>query len=146
MPGAKFTIMKKPLNAQINWRPLCWLLGLALALPVSAGNLIQDSYRVAAKQENPSFEDFSVAAGRRLYTTKVDQLACASCHTDSPMLEGRHVNTNTGILPMAPAANPKRFTDTEKVERWFDRDCRDVFKRACSAKEKGDLMAYLLSR
>ena len=121
-------------------------MGLALTLPVSAGNLIQESYRVAARQEDQSFKDFAVTAGRRLYTSKVDQLACTSCHTDSPMLQGRHVNTNTEILPMAPAANPKRFTDAEKVERWFDRDCRDVFKRACSAKEKGDLMAYLLSR
>ncbi len=135
--------MKKKLNIA------SWLAGLALALalPLCAGaNPIQDSYRVAAVQENPAFKDFSVTAGRRLYTAKVGELACASCHTDSPMLEGRHVKTNQVILPLAPAANPRRFTDAAQVEKWFSRNCNEVLNRACSAREKGDLMAYLLSQ
>lgn len=130
-----------------NLNKLSWLAGLALALPLCASaNPIQDSYRIAAMQENPAFKDFSVTAGRRLYTTEVGELACASCHTDSPMLEGRHVKTNQVILPMAPAANPKRFTEAAHVEKWFKRNCNDVLNRACSAQEKGDFMAYLLSQ
>jgi len=130
-----------------NKNKTAWLAGLALALPLYAGaNPIQDSYRAAAKQENPAFKDFSAAAGRKLYTTKVGELACASCHTDSPMLEGKHAKTNKVILPMAPAANPKRLTDAANVEKWFKRNCNDVLKRACTAQEKGDFMAYLLSR
>ena len=124
-----------------------WLVCLALALPLCAGaNPIQDSYRAAAKQENPAFKDFSALAGRKLYSTKVGELMCASCHTDSPMLEGRHVRTNKVILPMAPSANPKRLTDAANVEKWFKRNCNDVLKRACTAQEKGDFMAYLLSK
>lgn len=118
-----------------------------LALPLCAGaNPVQDSYRAAAKQENPAFKDFSALAGRRLYSTKVGKLMCASCHTDSPMLEGRHVRTNEVILAMAPSVNPKRLTDAANVEKWFRRNCTEVLKRACTAQEKGDFMAYLLSK
>jgi hypothetical protein len=124
-----------------------WLMCLALAWSLYAtANPIQDSYRAIAKQENPAFKDFSASAGRRLYTTKVGKLACASCHTDSPMVEGRHVKTNKLILPMAPSANPKRLTDAANVEKWFKRNCNDVLKRPCRAQEKGDFMAYLLSK
>ena len=133
--------MKKNLNKS------SWLAGLALALALCASaNPILENYRVAVLRENPAFKDFSVTAGRRLYTTEVGELACASCHTDSPMLEGKQVKTNKVILPLAPAANSKRFTDAAHVEKWFKRDCNDVLKRACSAREKGDFMAYLLSK
>jgi hypothetical protein len=46
---------------------------------------------------------------------------------------------------MAPVANAERFTDAAKVEKWFKRNCSDVRKRACTANEKGDFIAYLLS-
>lgn len=124
-----------------------WLIPLALLIPVfSQANPIQDSYRAAALQENPAFKEFSAIAGRKLYTTKVGELACASCHTDSPMMEGRHVKTNKVILPMAPSANPRRISDAANVEKWFKRNCNDVLKRSCTAQEKGDFIAYLLSR
>jgi hypothetical protein len=119
---------------------------LALALPLcAAANPIQDSYRAAAKQENAAFVDFSVAAGQKFYHNKVGELACASCHTDSPLSAGKHVKTNKEILPLSPAANPKRFSDAATVEKWFKRNCNDVLKRACTAQEKGDFMAYVLS-
>ena len=120
-------------------------LALTLSLDASAANPIQDSYRAAAKQENPTFKDFSVAAGQKLYSTKVGDLACASCHTNSPLAVGKHMKTNKEILPLAPAANPKRFSDAANVEKWFKRNCNDVLKRACTAQEKGDFMAYILS-
>ena len=126
-------------------KKIFWLASLALPLYAGA-NRIQDSYRAAARQENPAFKDFSATAGRKLYITKVGELMCASCHTDSPMVEGKHVKTNKVILPMAPSANPKRLTDPANVEKWFKRNCNDVLKRACTAQEKGDFMAYLLSK
>ena len=124
-----------------------WLAGLALALPLSAvaANPVQDSYRAAAKQDNPAFKDFSAAAGQKFYNAKGAELSCASCHTDSPMAAGKHAKTNKDILPLAPAANPKRFTDAAQVEKWFKRNCNDVLARACTAQEKGDFMAYVLS-
>ncbi len=108
-------------------------------------NPIQDAYRTQAKSENPAFKDFSVAAGQKLYTTKVGELSCASCHTDSPLATGKHVKTSKDILPLSPSANAKRFTDTAQVEKWFKRNCNDVLSRACTTQEKGDFMAYVLS-
>ena len=127
--------------------PATLLAALALALPLlaSAANPIQDSYRAQAKQDNPAFKDFSAAAGQKLYTSKGAELSCASCHTDSPLAAGKHAKTNKDILPLAPAANPKRFSDAAQVEKWFKRNCNDVLSRACTAQEKGDFMAYVLS-
>jgi hypothetical protein len=70
---------------------------------------------------------------------------CVSCHGASPMVGGRHASTDKSIEPLAPAANPKRFTDSAKVEKWFRRNCKDVLARECSALEKADVLAWLLT-
>jgi len=31
------------------------------------------------------------------------------------------------------------------VEKWFKRNCNDVLGRACSAQEKADFTAYMIS-
>lgn len=110
-----------------------------------AANPILDGYRAQAKSENAAFKDFSVAAGQKLYTTKGAEFSCSSCHTDSPMNAGKHAKTGKVVDPLAPAANPKRFTDSAQVEKWFKRNCNDVLARACTVQEKGDFMAYVLS-
>lgn len=122
---------------------------LAFSLSLSPGafaNAIQDNYGALARQDNPAFAGFSAVAGRKLYTTQVEALSCASCHTDSPMAEGYDIKTKWMIFPLAPSVNPRRLTDAANVEKWFSINCMDVFKRNCSAQEKGDLMAYLISR
>lgn len=131
---------KKP-----NTHYLLACLALALPLCAAATNPIQDSYRAAAKQENPAFTDFSASAGHKLYSTKGAEFSCSSCHTDSPLNTGKHARTNKEIQPLAPVANPKRFSDAANVEKWFKRNCNDVLARACTAQEKGDFMAYVLS-
>ncbi len=60
-----------------------------------------------------------------------------------PRPTGRHESTGKTIAPLAPAFNPKAFTDTAKVDKWFRRNCRDVLERECSAKEKADVLAFL---
>jgi hypothetical protein len=123
------------------------LLGLCLTLPLATwANPLLDAYATQARTENPAFKDFSAQAGRTLYTTKgPSDLACASCHTDSPLNAGHHAKTNKAIEPMAPAANPARFTDAAKVEKWFKRNCHDALGRACTTQEKGDFISYVLS-
>lgn len=133
------------MNPKLHLLAVTAALTLALPLCASAANPVQDSYRAVAKQENPAFKDFSVEAGQKFYATKHGDLACASCHTDSPKAVGKHVTTNKEILPLAPVANPKRFSDAANVEKWFKRNCNDVLKRVCTAQEKGDFMAYVLS-
>jgi hypothetical protein len=123
-------------------------LSLALSLTLSMGalaNPIQDSYLTVAKQENPAFKEFSAAAGQKFYNAKSGDLSCSSCHTDSPKAMGKHATTGKEIQPMAPVVNAKRFSDAANVEKWFKRNCNDVLKRACTAQEKGDFMAYVLA-
>lgn len=123
-----------------------FVLLVSLSLPLLAtANPVQDSYRVAAKQENAAFVDFSAARGEAFYQAKSAGVSCAGCHGDSPKAHGKHATTGKDILPMAPVANAKRFTDAAKVEKWFKRNCSDVLKRACTANEKGDFIAYLLA-
>lgn len=127
-------------------KKMLFAMALSLSLPLYAGeNPIQDSYRAAAKQENPAFKDFSATRGQAFYNAKPGEVACATCHGDSPKSHGKHAKTGKDILPLAPSANPERFADAAKVEKWFKRNCSDVLNRACSAQEKGDFMAYVLS-
>jgi len=127
-------------------KKLLFTLALTLSMPLYAGeNPVQDSYRAAAKQENPAFKDFSATRGQAFYNAKPGEAACATCHGDSPKAHGKHAKTGKDILPLAPSANPERFADAAKVEKWFKRNCNDVLSRACSAQEKGDFMAYVLS-
>ena len=71
--------------------------------------------------------------------------SCASCHGTAPTGNGRHATTAKTIAPLAPAFNAERFTDTAKVDKWFRRNCKDVLARECSAAEKADVLAWLVS-
>jgi hypothetical protein len=73
------------------------------------------------------------------------QWACASCHGTPPTGPGKHAGTGKTIDPLAPAFNPKAFTDAARVDKWFRRNCKDVLSRECSAAEKADVLAYLAS-
>ena len=70
---------------------------------------------------------------------------CTSCHGKSPTVGGLHASTDKTIEPLAPAANAKRFTDSAKVEKWFRRNCKDVLARECTAAEKADVLAWLMT-
>lgn len=71
--------------------------------------------------------------------------SCRSCHGAPPLQEGTHAGTGKPIAPLAPIANPRAFTDEARVDKWFRRNCRDVLDRECSAGEKADVLAWLLS-
>ena len=71
--------------------------------------------------------------------------SCASCHHAPPTRPGQHAGTDKALEPLAPAFNPRAFTDSAKVDKWFRRNCKDVLQRECSATEKADVLAYLNS-
>ena len=86
------------------------------------------------------------ARGQEFFNTKHGhEWSCASCHTATPTGEGKHASTGKLIRPMAPAANPERFSDAAKSEKWFRRNCNDVVGRECTPAEKADVLAWLLS-
>lgn len=122
-------------------------LGLA-ALTVSAATPaeIQKEFEAAARAGTPGFSAFSAQRGKQFFNaTHGNDWSCASCHTASPVATGRHAKTGKAIAPLAPSANPRRFADAAKVEKWFKRNCNDVLGRVCTAQEKGDVLAYLMS-
>lgn len=122
------------------------LLGAASISQAETPQSFLDEYRQAAKTQNPSFKGFSAAAGESFYKNKHGgEWSCASCHTDNPTATGKHAVTNKVIQPMSPNANPERFTDAAKVNKWFKRNCNDVLKRECTPEEKGNVLTYLLS-
>lgn len=91
----------------------------------------------------------SAERGKQLYHGKFNGPkadSCAACHTPNPRDAGAHVRTHKRIEPLAPGVNPERFTDREKVEKWFKRNCNEVLSRACTAQEKADFAAYVLAQ
>lgn len=109
---------------------------------------ILDEIVQEARQAQPGFTA-SAARGEQFYRARrargKEADSCASCHTDNPKAEGKHVKTNKAIEPLAPSANKQRFTDMAQVEKWFRRNCREVLSRVCTPQEKADFTAYVLS-
>jgi hypothetical protein len=114
----------------------------ATALPAEALTAADQLVAYAAQ----SGQTPQAAPGQALFTAKHGhEWACASCHTAKPTVEGKHASTGKAIRPMAPAANPERFTDAAKTEKWFRRNCNDVLGRECAPAEKADVLAWLLT-
>jgi hypothetical protein len=116
---------------------LCWL-SLTAQAGTPADQLTSFTAQAGALAQ--------VARGQQLFTLKHGkEWSCASCHTATPTVEGKHASTGKPIGPLAPAFNPERFTDAAKTEKWFRRNCNDVMGRECTAGEKADVLAWLIS-
>lgn len=121
---------------------------LVLVLSIGANAYAGDTTPVAQLQR------FEAAAGRpssadhgRLFFTSThgSKWTCASCHGGAPTKVSKHASTGKAIDPLAPAANPDAFTDVVRVDKWFLRNCKDVLSRECTAAEKSDVIAFLLT-
>jgi hypothetical protein len=131
------------------------LYGLAIAVAAAAVTTgaaaqtpleILQSLDAAAQRESTDFAGFSAQRGEAFFKSGHGRdWSCTSCHTTNPLAVGRHAKTNKEIAPLAPEANAERFTRPDKVEKWFRRNCNDVLGRPCTATEKGDVLAYLMS-
>lgn len=117
------------------------LLGCAaLSTTIAHGGTPQDllqTWRAEARAQSPQFAGFSAERGTSLYLAQPADWSCSTCHTNDPRGGGRHVVTSKPIKPLSPLANPARFSDAAKVEKWFKRNCRDVLKRECTVVEEG---------
>ncbi len=118
---------------------------LSQASFAQSGTALLEGYRSLAAKEEPGFRDFSAQRGEKFFHAKTGDMSCAACHSDNPKAAGKHVKTGKAIEALAPVANPQRLSDPAKVEKWFKRNCNDVLQRACTAREKGDFVAWLVS-
>lgn len=134
---------------------LAALVGLAAVLllwrlmPIGgaeAASPLLSRYETGARVEDPTFTGFDATRGRTLYLEEHDgragKISCATCHTTDARKGGRSP-VGKVIEPLAPSANPSRFTDAATADKWFDRNCRQVLGRTCTSRERGDFLTYL---
>ncbi len=150
---------------------ICAAITVASANAGSPQQLLE-RYAQDALAEDARFDGFSAHRGREFYHAAhpvpvIGEISCASCHLLDPRRsilrhrtkipcrachvidETEHPNPTEAkkriIEAFAPVSNARRFTDYAKVEKWFKLNCRYLLKRDCSAREKGDLIAWLLT-
>ena len=126
---------------------IAWTGLMLLSASAAAADIPTSFMARYAQQAGVSVSALSPARGEALYRSEHPgrsgaAQSCASCHTANPKQAGQ-TRVGKRIEPLAPAANPSRFTDAAKVEKWFRRNCTDVLQRECSAQEKGDFIAWL---
>jgi hypothetical protein len=125
-----------------SWGRIGVLLGAAMVSLAQAATPVEQ----LAGYEAQAGAAAQPARGQQFFTSRHGQeWSCASCHASMPGAQGRHASTGKTIAPLAPAFNPQRFTDEAKTEKWFKRNCNDVLGRACTAGEKADVLAWLLT-
>lgn len=121
---------------------------LPVAADVASAQKLADKYAAFAKNINPEAKP-SAEAGKTFFNRKLTvrgkEVSCSSCHTDNPAAVGKHITTKKAIKPLAPAANPARFSDVDKVEVNFEKHCLDIIGKDCTAQEKADYITYLLT-
>jgi Domain of unknown function (DUF1924) len=116
---------------------------LAAALPAAHAATPAEQLAGYSAAANAAAEP---ARGRQFFATRgAKDWSCASCHGATPVQAGKHASTGKAIQPLAPAFNAERFTDPAKTEKWFRRNCNDVLGRECSAGEKADVLAWLMT-
>jgi cytochrome c553 len=127
-------------------KPLVWALALLSAN--AAADTPASFMAQYAQQAGVPVSALSPVRGEAFYRAEHPgrdggkQQSCATCHTANPKQTGK-TRVGKPIEPLAPAANPQRFTEAAKVEKWFRRNCKDVLKRECTPQEKGDFVAWL---
>ncbi len=123
------------------------VLGLALLTGAASAGPREDV--IAALAVEAGVDGFSATDGQDFFLAshtggKPDTPSCTSCHGMDPTKPGQ-TRVGKPIDPMAVSVSPDRFTDPEKLAKWFRRNCNSVLGRACSVTEKGDILTYLSS-
>lgn len=130
------------------------LFCLTLIISLSNASVVED-YLNSLKQEvqktEPTFTNFDVKRGEEIFTSKHigkkgKEISCTSCHRINLSQSGKNFFTGKEIKPLSPKANPKRLTDLKDIEKWLKRNFNDVYNRVGTAKEKGDVITYILSK
>jgi cytochrome c553 len=132
---------------QVNKPCLIVLVG-GFALASSAAIAKADFNRLLQHYTQQGGKEFSAERGKAFWfkdqsSESGETMNCASCHGKDLTQAGKHNKSGKAIEPMASSINPERYTDLEKIEKWFTRNCKQVLRRECTAQEKGDVLRYL---
>lgn len=119
-----------------------------IVIPVAQATPATDALMHKYKSEGAG--NFDAELGKKDWFREVksddgEKQSCISCHTSDLSKTGKHQKTQKIIQPMFASFNAERYTDENKIEKWFKRNCKDVWGRECTAQEKGNILKYLLS-
>jgi hypothetical protein len=120
-------------------------------LMASAASATPATDALFARYKSGGASRFDAEHGKKNWTKQFngeggEKISCGTCHGDDLSKTGKHHKTGKLIEPMAPSANKERFTDAKKIEKWFKRNCHDIWSRECTVQEKGDILKFLLSK
>lgn len=116
--------------------------GLALAEPARDALLAQYRQQAGAELSAERGKAFFLA---RQQGGKPDTPSCTTCHSNDPLQPGK-TRAGKEIAPLALSKSADRYSDPDKVEKWFGRNCDSVLGRACTAQEKGDFLAFMIEQ
>ena len=115
------------------------LMSLGLAVLAATPSGLLKTYESQSGKASPT-------RGEQFFNAKHGkEWSCASCHENPPNHDAKHIVTGKVIKPLSPNANSTRFTDEAKADKWFKRNCNDVLGRDCTAQEKADVLAWLMT-
>ncbi|OIO66257.1 MAG: hypothetical protein CO186_09500 [Zetaproteobacteria bacterium CG_4_9_14_3_um_filter_49_83] len=129
---------------------LCAAIVGCAAVAVYADNSVLS--KVLERYQAEGAASFSAENGEKMWTQKFNSdeepliRSCTTCHGTDLSKQGSHAKTGKIIEALAPSANPERFTDEEKIEKWFNRNCKWTLGRECTVQEKGDFLSFLSSK
>ena len=129
---------------------LCAVCAFGLELNAEMKAYI-DELKKEAKDQNPSFVDFSAKNGEILFKTENigkenKKLSCVSCHGSDLRQKAQNIFTGKDIDPLAPSVNKARLSDVKEVKKWLKRNFKDVFLREGTAEQNGDVLYYIMSK
>lgn len=120
-------------------------LAVSAAEPNEQVRSLVDSCKKSSGAESFSAEDGrKFFNSKRTHSVKKEERSCTTCHTTDPRQPGKTI-VGKVIEPLAPSVNKERFTDPEKIEKWFKRNCAWVLERECTPREKGDFITFMMT-
>lgn len=132
-----------------EWKPLVLVAAMALGVGLGAAKADPARDAIIAGYAEAAGAPLDAGRGEALFLAdhtggKPETPSCTSCHTADMTAVGQ-TRAGKEIAPMAVSVVPDRFTDLDKVEKWFGRNCNSVLGRDCTAQEKGDILTWLAS-
>lgn len=125
------------------------MFGMTIFLAAGSQVWAGDNHlKLLEQYEGEAGEALSAERGKALWEKSVGEKSCTNCHTSDITQPGEMTILfffKKSIDPMALSANPDRYQDIEKADKAFDKNCKRVFDKLCTSKEKGDLLKYLTS-
>ena len=127
------------------------LLGLSGFMFASSSWATPASDALLAQYKAAGAVKVDATKGKQDWTKEVkneegEKQSCSTCHGSDLTKSGSHEKTKKTIEPMSRKVNAERFTEEKKIEKWFKRNCKEVWGRECTAQEKADFLTYLISQ